>query len=98
MFLGERTISLFWIEHGQTRMSTSLQSLPGLGSESRRSLIIGFFGWLLTIIVMRSSFLAGPFTDRAAVEALRQQMTFLMRRSPGLEIQIHGSEPRGRKA
>jgi hypothetical protein len=47
---------------------------------------------------MRSSFLAGPFTDRAAVETLRQQMNFLMRHSTGLEIQIHGSERRGRKA
>ena len=31
----------------------SLQSLPGLGSESLRSLTIGSDGWLLTIIVLR---------------------------------------------
>ena len=43
----------------------SLQSLPGLGSGSPRSLTIGSDGWLLTIIVLRSSFLAGPSTDRA---------------------------------
>src|SRR6202011_3421822 len=98
MFLVERRISLFWIVHGQTRMSTSLQSLPGLGSESRRSSTIGSDGWLLNIIVLRSSFSAGPSTDRAAVGALRQQMNFLMPLSLGLEIQIHGSERRGRKA
>ena len=65
MFLVERRISLSWIVHGQTRMSTSLQSLPGLVSESRRSSTIGSDGWLLNIIVLRSSFLAGPSTDRA---------------------------------
>ena len=84
--------------HGQTRMSTSLQSLPGPGSESRRSSTIGSDGWLLNIIVLRSSFLAGPSTDRAPVGALRPQMNFLMRLSLGLEIQIHGSERRGRRA
>src|SRR5271157_5320413 len=67
MCLVERRISLFWIVHGQTRMSTSLQSLPGLGSESPRSSTIGSDGWLLNIIVLRSSFLVGPSTDRAAV-------------------------------
>jgi hypothetical protein len=40
--------------HGQTRMSTSLQSLPGPGSASPRSLTIGSDGWLLNIIVLRS--------------------------------------------
>ena len=98
MFLVERRISLFWIVHGQTRMSMSLQSLPGLGSGSPRSLTIGSDGWLLNIIVLRSSFLVGPSTDRAAVGALRPQMNFLMRLSLGLEIQIHGSERRGRRA
>src|SRR5260370_23654436 len=98
MFLVERRISLFWIVHGQTRMSTSLQSLPGLGSESPRSSTIGSGGWLLTIIALRSLFLAGPSTDRAAVERLRPQMNFSMRLSLGLEIQIHGSERHGRKA
>ncbi len=56
----------------------SLQSLPGLVSGSPRSLTIGSDGWLLNIIVLRSSFLAGPSTDRAPVGALRPQMNFLM--------------------
>src|SRR5271157_3545302 len=98
MFLVEARISLFWIVHGQTRMSTLLRLLPGLGSESPRSLTIGFGGWLLTNIVLQSLFLVGPSTDRAAVGRLRPQMNFLMRLSLGLEIQIHGSERRGRKA
>ena len=98
MFLVERRISLFWIVHGQTRMSTSLQSLPGLVSGSPRSLTIGSGGWPLNIIVLRSSFLAGPSTDRAPVGALRPQMNFLMLLSLGLVIQIHGSERRGRRA
>src|SRR5580704_2371909 len=76
----------------------SLQSLPGLGSESRRSLTIGSDGWLLTIIVLQSLFLVGPSTDRAPVGTLRPQMNFLMLLSLGLAIQIHGSERRGRKA
>ena len=59
----------------------SLQSLPGLGSESQRSSTIGSDGWLLNIIVLRNSFLAGPSTDRAPVEVLRQQMNFLTRLS-----------------
>src|SRR5271165_7610054 len=41
----------------------SLQSLPGLGSGNPRWLTIGSDGWLLNIIVQRSSFLAGPSTD-----------------------------------
>src|SRR5580693_3620872 len=97
MFSVERRTSPFWIVHGQRKMSTSLQSLPGLGSESPRSSIIGSDGWLLNIIVLRSSFLVGPFIDRAALGILRQQMNFLMRLSTGLEIQIHGSERRGRR-
>src|SRR6516165_5816153 len=74
------------------------QSLPGLVSASPRSLTIGSDGWLLNIIVLRSWFLAGPSTDRAAVGRLRPQMNFLMRLSLGLEIQTHGSERRGRRA
>ena len=54
MFLVERRISLFWIVHGQTRTSRSLQSLPGLVSESRRSSTIGSDGWLLNTTVLRS--------------------------------------------
>src|SRR5580692_2667086 len=98
MFLVERRTSLFWIVHGQTEMSTSLQSLHGPVSGSPRSSTIGCDGWLLTIIVLQSSFLVGPSTDRAAVGRLRPQMNSLMRLSLGLEIQIHGSERRGRKA
>src|SRR5262249_62391259 len=98
MFLVERRMSLFWIVPGQTRMSTSLPSLPGLGSGSPRSLIIGSRRWLLTIIVLQDLFLVGPSTGRAPVGALRQQMNFLMRLLLGLEIQIHGSERRGRRA
>src|SRR3984893_13257236 len=98
MFLVERRISLFWIVHGQTRMSTSLQSLPGPVSGSPLSLTIGSDGWLATIIALPSLFLVGPSTDKAAVGALRPQMNFLTRRSLGLEIQIHGSELRGRRA
>ena len=97
MFLVERRILLSWMLHGQTRMSTSLQSLPGLGSESPRSLTIGSDGWLLTIIVLQSLFLVGPSTDRGAVGRLRPQTNFLTRLSLGFEIPIHGSERRGRR-
>src|ERR1700758_1041158 len=98
MFLVEKRISLFWTVHGQTRMSTSLQSLPGQGSENPRWSTIGFDGWQLNIIVLRSSFLAGLSTDRGPVGTLRLQMNFLMRLSTGLEIQIHGWERAGKKA
>src|SRR5271165_2520117 len=76
----------------------SLRSLPGPVSGSPRSSTIGSDGWLLTIIVLQSLFLVGPSIDRAAVGTPRPQMNFLMRLSLGLEIQIHGSERRGRKA
>src|SRR5260221_6518064 len=76
----------------------SLQLLPGPVSESQRSSTIGSGEWLLNIIVLRSLFLVGPFTDRAAVGALRPQMSFLTPLSLGLEIQIHGSERRGIRA
>ena len=59
------------------RIQNAIRSLPGLGSESRRSLAIGSDGWLLTIIVLQSLFLAGPSTDRAPVGTLRLQMNFL---------------------
>src|SRR5271165_1158474 len=98
MFLVERRISLFWIAHGQTRMSTSFRSLPGLVSESPRSLTIGSDGWLRTNIVLQNLYLVGPSTDRVAVARLRPQMNFLMRLSLGLAIQIPGWERRGRKA
>src|ERR1700674_4404618 len=76
----------------------SLRSWPGPGSESLRSSIIGSGEWLLNIIVLRSSFLAGPSTDRARVGALRPPMSFWTQLSFGLEIQIHGLERRGRRA
>src|SRR5260370_27713485 len=98
MFLVERRISLSWIMHGQTRMSTSLQLLHGPVSGSPRSLTIGSDGWLLTNIVLRSLFLVGPSTDRAAVGRLRPQMNFLTRLSLGLEIRIRDSERPGRRA
>src|ERR1700747_3733565 len=98
MFLVEKRISLSWIVHGPTRMSTSSQSLPGLVSGSPRSLTIGSDGWRLNTIVPRSSFLAGHSIDRARAEALRPQMNSLTPLSLGLEIQIHGSERRGRRA
>src|SRR5262249_173710 len=98
MFLVERRMSPFWIMRGQRRKSTSLQSLPGLGLESPHSLTIGFEGWLLNTIAPRSLSLPGPFTDRAVVEVLPQQMNFLMPLSLGLAIQIRGSERRGRRA
>jgi hypothetical protein len=82
---------------GQTRKSTSSRSLRGPESESQASSTIGSDGWLLNIIALRSSFLAGLSTDRAAVEALRQQMNFLMPLSLGLAIQIHGSERHGKR-
>jgi hypothetical protein len=76
----------------------SLQSLPGLVSENRRLLTIGSGESLLDIMALRSWFLAGPFTDRAPVAALRLPMNFLMPLFTGLAIQIHGSERRGRRA
>jgi len=87
MFLVERRISLFWIVLGQTRMSTSLQSLHGAVPGNPPSLAIGSDGWQLNSIALRNSFLVGPFTGRGQVEALRPQMNFLMRLSLGLEIE-----------
>src|SRR6266481_7563434 len=76
----------------------SFRLLHGPVSGNRHSLTIGSDGWLVTIIVLPSLFMVGPSTDRAAVEALRRQTNFLTRLSLGLEIQIHGSELRGRRA
>src|SRR6516162_1171037 len=75
----------------------SLPSLPGLVSGSLRSSTIGSARCLPMTIVQRSLFLAGPFTDKAAVGRRRLQMNFLMRLSIGLEIQIHSSERHGRR-
>src|SRR6516162_3586210 len=98
MFLAERRILLSWIVHGQLRMSTSLQSLLGPGSESPRWLTIGSDGWLPNTIVLQSLFSAGPFTGRVAGGILRLQMNFLMPLSPGLAIQIHRSVRCGKRA
>src|SRR5271165_345198 len=98
MFLVVKRTSVSWTMHGQTSRSTLLRLLPGPGSENPRWSTIGSDEWLLNIIVLRNSFLAGPFTDRAAVGALRPQMNFLTLLSLGLEIQIHGLERRGRRA
>src|SRR5271169_2108063 len=76
----------------------SLRSWHGLVSGSPPSSTIGSDGWRLIIIVLQSLFLAGPSTDKAAVRAPRLRMNFLMRLSPGLAIQIHDSERRGRRA
>ena len=48
----------------------------GVG-KSTSFLTIGSNAWLLTIIVLLSSYSVGPSTGRAPVEALRQQMNFL---------------------
>src|SRR5258706_2454668 len=76
----------------------SLPSLRGPVSGTLRSSTIGLGRWLLNIIVPRSLYLAGPSTGRVPVEVLRPQMNFLTRHLRGLEIQIHGSERRGRRA
>ena len=76
----------------------SFRSLHGPVSGSPRWLTIGSDGWLLKDIVPRSSFLSGLSIGRVPVEALRPEMNFLTPLSVGLEIQIPGSEPRGRRA
>src|ERR1700730_8967091 len=76
----------------------SSQSLRGPVLGSLRSSTIGSGEWLPNITALRRSFLAGPFTDRARASNLHQQMNFLTLPSLGLEIQIHGSEPLGRRA
>ena len=78
MFLVVKRTSLFWIVHGQTRMSMSLQLLPGAESENRRWSTIGSDEWLLNSIVLRNSYLAGLSTDRAPAATLRLPMNFLM--------------------
>src|SRR6516225_365861 len=98
MFLVERRISLFWIVLGKTRMSTSLQSLPGPVSENPHCLTIGSDGWLLNSIALPNSFLAGLSTGRGQAVVLHRLMNFLMRLSTGLEIQILGLERPGKRA
>src|ERR1700730_14650013 len=76
----------------------SLPSLPGPVSGNPRWLTIGSGGWLLNITDPPSSSLAGPSTDRAPVGSPRPQTNFLKRLWLGLEIPIHESERRGRRA
>ena len=76
----------------------SLQLLPGPVSGSPRWSTIGLERWLPNIIILRSWFLAGLSTGKAVAVRLRPQMNFLTLLSLGLEIQIHGSERRGRRA
>ena len=56
----------------------SLQSWRGAESGNQRSSTIGSDEWLLNIIVLRNSYLAGLSTDRAPAAALRLPMNFLM--------------------
>jgi len=67
MFLVVKRTSVSWTMHGQTSRSMLLQLLPGAESENRRWSTIGFDEWLLNIIVLRNSHLAGLSTDRAPV-------------------------------
>jgi serine/threonine protein kinase len=67
-------------------------------SESPRLLTIGSGEWRPNTIDRLSSSLAGRSTGRVAVGAARQQMNFLTLLWLGLEIQIHGLEPHGRRA
>src|ERR1700746_3737793 len=98
MFLVVKRTSVFWTMHGQTRISMSLQSLPGAESENRRWSPIGSDEWLLKTIVLHNSYLAGLSTDRAPAATLRLPMNFLMRLFTGLAIQIRGLEQHGRRA
>jgi DNA-directed RNA polymerase specialized sigma24 family protein len=55
--------------------------------------------WAVALLgeAMRSSFLAGPFTDKAPAEILHRQTNLLTLLSLGSGIQIHGSERLGRR-
>jgi hypothetical protein len=75
----------------------SLQSLPGLVSESLRWSTIGSVEWLPNVIVLRNFFLAGPFYTQSSSGTLRSQKNLLMRLSLGLEIRIDGWEWRGKR-
>ena len=97
-FLVEKMISLFWMRRGQTGIPICYNRCLGWMSESRRLSTIGSDGWLLNFIVLHSSFLAGLFTGRTAVEALCQRMNFLTLLSLGLVIPIRGLERRGKRA
>jgi hypothetical protein len=74
-----------WLSSEESPMSSSIYS----GSSD---------GWLLNTIVLLNSFLAGLSTARAPVGVLHPQRNSLMPLSPGLVIQIHGSERRGKRA
>src|SRR6201993_5186562 len=98
MFLVVKRTSVSWTMHGQTTRSMLSQLLPGAESENRHWSTIGSGEWLLNTIVLRNSYLAGPSIGGVRVGTLRLPMNFLMPLLPGLEIQIHGSERRGRRA
>ena len=76
---GREEDMLFWIVPGQTRMPTSLPSLPGPGSGSPRSSTIGCDGWLLNSIALHSSFLAGRSTGKVRAEVLHPPMNLSTR-------------------
>jgi serine/threonine protein kinase len=97
VFLVERRILLSSMLHGQTSTSMWFQSLPGVGSGSPHWSTIGSGRWLLNTIVPRSSFLAGPFTDKVPAEILHRQTNLLTLLSPGSGIQIRESERLGRR-
>src|SRR5215469_12543713 len=98
MFLVERRTSVSWTMHGQIRRSILLLLLPGAEWENRRWSTIGSVEWLLNTIVLRNSYLAGPFIDRAPVAGLRLQMNLLIPLSAGLVILIQALERLGRRA
>ena len=77
MFLVVKRTSVSWTMHGQTSRSMLLQSLPGAESENRHWSTIGSDEWLLNTIVLRNSYLAGLFTDRAPVEDTSSADEFL---------------------
>ena len=72
-------MSLFWTMHGQTRKPASSPSLHGLGSESRRWSTIGSDGWLLNVIGLHNSFLAGLSTGKVRAEVLHPRMNLSTR-------------------
>ena len=74
IFSDERRTSLFWTTHGQTRKSTWLPSLPGLGSGSPRWSTIGSDGWLLNSIALHNLFLAGLSTGKGRAKVLHRWM------------------------
>ena len=98
-FLVERRISLSWMMHGQTSdvNVVTIVAWAGVG----KSTLVNH--WLRTDGCRTLSFCGARFwlvllQAGHAAEAPRPQMNFLTLLSLGLEIQIHGSERRGRRA